>query len=148
MVYGNVKREKQIWGYEMKEKKTMATSNKSSWTILISAFRTRERRFFIQSQLPLRLNLYAVWNVLAKNWFFKLFDENFQNKKVIKTKMKKADCKKSIPLIHVFRSRRYGFCKFLKFLPKHIFFTLVKKRGPKTCFCRVLKKQSLLNFLC
>ena len=35
-----VKREKQIWRYEMKEKKTMATLNKSSWTILISAFGT------------------------------------------------------------------------------------------------------------
>ena len=40
----------------MKEKKTMVTPNKSSWTILISAFGTKERRFFIQSQLPLRLN--------------------------------------------------------------------------------------------
>ena len=65
-----------IWGYEMKEKKTMATSIKSSWTILISALRTRERRFFIQSQLPLRLNLYAVWNVLV-NWFFKAFWSKF-----------------------------------------------------------------------
>ena len=55
LVYRNVKREKQIWRYEMKGKKTMATPNKSSWTILISAFGTRERRFFIQSQLPLRL---------------------------------------------------------------------------------------------
>ena len=39
----------------MKEKKTTATPNKSSWTILLSAFGTRERRYFIQSQLPLRL---------------------------------------------------------------------------------------------
>ena len=29
LVYGNQKREKQIWRYEMKEKKTKATSNKS-----------------------------------------------------------------------------------------------------------------------
>ena len=39
----------------MKEKETIATSNKSSWTILTSAFGTRDR-FFIQSQLPLRLD--------------------------------------------------------------------------------------------
>ena len=31
-----------------------AIPNKSRWTILLSAFGTRERRFFIQSQLPLR----------------------------------------------------------------------------------------------
>ena len=29
----------------MKEKKTMATPNKSSWTILISAFGTRKEKF-------------------------------------------------------------------------------------------------------
>ena len=125
----------------MKEKKTMATPNKSSWTILISAFRTRERRFVIQSQLPLRLNLYAVWNVLAKNWFFKLFGQNFQNKKIIKTKMKKQNkLQKAFPWYIFFRSRRYSFGKCLKFLPKHnFFFTLVKKRGPKHCFCHFLK---------
>ena len=49
-------RETQIWKHEMKEKKTMATPNKSSWTLLISAFGTRERRFSTQSQLPQRLN--------------------------------------------------------------------------------------------
>ena len=49
LVYGNVKRENQIWRYkEMKEKKTTATPNKSSWTILMSAFGTRERSFLIQ----------------------------------------------------------------------------------------------------
>ena len=42
----------------MKEKKTMATPNKSSRTILLLAFRTRERKFFTQSQLPLRLEYY------------------------------------------------------------------------------------------
>ena len=46
LFYENVKREKQIWRYEIKEKKTMATPNKSSWTILMSAFGTRERIFF------------------------------------------------------------------------------------------------------
>ena len=39
----------------MKEKKTTATPNKPSWTILLSAFGTSKRRFFIQSQLPWRL---------------------------------------------------------------------------------------------
>ena len=33
-------------------KKTTNTPNKSRWTILLSAFGTRERRFFIQSQMP------------------------------------------------------------------------------------------------
>ena len=51
---GNVKREKQILRYEMKEQKTIATPHLSSWTILMTAFWTRERRFFIQSQLSLR----------------------------------------------------------------------------------------------
>ena len=36
----------------------MTTPNKSSWTILMSAFGTRERRFLIQSQLPLRLDIW------------------------------------------------------------------------------------------
>ena len=56
LVYGSeLKRERNRFDrYEMKEKKTMDTPNKSSWTILISAFGTRERRFFIQSQMPLR----------------------------------------------------------------------------------------------
>ena len=34
LVYENIK----IWRYEMKEKRTTATPNKSSWTILLSAF--------------------------------------------------------------------------------------------------------------
>ena len=50
-----LKRKKQIWNQEIQEKKTTATPNKSSWTILLLAFWTRERRFFIQSQLPWRL---------------------------------------------------------------------------------------------
>ena len=39
MPYGNVqkRKEKHIWRYE-KEKKSMVTPNKSSWTILIAAF--------------------------------------------------------------------------------------------------------------
>ena len=57
LVYGNVKREKQIWRYEIKEKKTMATSNKSSW---IPAFGTREKRFFIQFQLLLCTSRYDI----------------------------------------------------------------------------------------
>ena len=55
VVYRN--KEKQIRRQEMKEKKTMATSNKSSLTILLSAFGTRERRFLIQSQIGLN----SVW---------------------------------------------------------------------------------------
>ena len=48
-------RKKKIWSQEIKEKKTTTTPNKSSWTILLSAFWTWERRFFIHSQLPKRL---------------------------------------------------------------------------------------------
>ena len=36
LVYGNVREREQIWRQEMKEKKTTATPNKSSWTILMS----------------------------------------------------------------------------------------------------------------
>ena len=42
----------------IKEKKIAATPNKSRWTILLQAFGTRERRFLIQSQVPLN-NLLA-----------------------------------------------------------------------------------------
>ena len=48
----------------MKEKKTTATPNKSSWAILLSAFGTREGRFFIQCQLHLLLctvNYFPQW---------------------------------------------------------------------------------------
>ena len=44
MVYGNAKREKQIWRYEIKEKKTMATQKKSSRTILMSVFNLGQRK--------------------------------------------------------------------------------------------------------
>ena len=43
-----IKRGKQILSQEMKEKKTTATPNKSSWTILLSTFGSREGVFFIQ----------------------------------------------------------------------------------------------------
>ena len=33
-----IERKKRIWSQEIKEKKTTATPNKSSWTILLSAF--------------------------------------------------------------------------------------------------------------
>ena len=39
-------KEKPIWKYEMKEKKTTATPNKSSWTILMSALSRELTGFF------------------------------------------------------------------------------------------------------
>ena len=57
-------RNKQIWSQQVKGKKTVATSNNSSWTILISlsAFGTRERRIFFQSQLTRRLSYFAIFD--------------------------------------------------------------------------------------
>ena len=83
--------EKQIWRYRMKEKKTMATPNKSSWTILISAFGTRERRFFIQSELPLRLGCllrypyFSVTQQAASILIYRGIDTSALIKKIIQT---------------------------------------------------------------
>ena len=44
------KRKKQILSQEIEQKKTTASTNKLSWTIVMSALGTRENRFFIQAQ--------------------------------------------------------------------------------------------------
>ena len=121
-----------------KNKKLIKTKNKTK-------FKKKMQKAFIYVCSMICVLYYKLLCMLygifwPKTDFLSFLANIFKNKKLIKTKNKTKFKKnaKSIPW-YMLLDHVDSFGNFLKFLPKHMFFTPIERKEPKRCFYCFLK---------